>query len=121
MSGRVHSTVSDGIATIRMDNPPVNALSAGLRASLLEALVTAEADPAVRVVVLLANGHTWPAGAELREVGRPEVAPALWEVCDTMAAMTKPVVAGLRGTVLGAGLELALAATVRLAGARRLR
>ncbi|MCB2111193.1 MAG: enoyl-CoA hydratase/isomerase family protein [Defluviimonas sp.] len=117
MSGRVHSTVSDGIATIRMDNPPVNALSAGLRASLLEALVTAEADPAVRVVVLLANGHTWPAGAELREVGRPEVAPALWEVCDTMAAMTKPVVAGLRGTVLGAGLELALAATVRLAGA----
>ncbi|GAB4385456.1 FAD-dependent oxidoreductase [Albidovulum sp.] len=107
--------IEDGVAVLTIDNPPVNALSAAVRAALLRGLETAFADPSVRAVVLVAAGRTWPAGADIREFGKPPAAPWLPEICDRIAAAPKPVIAALHGHALGGGLELALAAQVRLA------
>ncbi|MCU9846963.1 3-hydroxyacyl-CoA dehydrogenase NAD-binding domain-containing protein [Defluviimonas sp. WL0024] len=107
--------IGDGIATITLDNPPVNALGAGLRGALMTALGAALHDPGVQVIVLTAAGRTWPAGADIREFGRPPEAPSLPELCQAVAGSAKPVIAALHGMVLGGGLELALAARVRLA------
>ena len=117
MSEPVETRVADGVATITLDNPPVNALSAALRAGAMAAVARAIADPAVRVIVLAAAGRTWPAGADIREFGRPPQDPWLPALCNAIAASPKPVIAALHGTALGGGLELALAARCRLAEA----
>ena len=103
------------VRVLWIDNPPVNALGAGLRAALAEALAAANADAHVRAVVLLARGRTFPAGADISEFGKPPVDPALPDLCNLIEVSAKPVVAGLHGTALGGGLELALAAHARVA------
>ena len=115
MADQVRTARTEGIATITLDNPPVNALGAELRGGVQAALDAAMADPSVRVIILTAAGRTWPAGADLREFDRPPVAPQLPELCASVAGSAKPVIAALHGTVLGGGLELALAAGVRVA------
>lgn len=115
MSGTVRKVVQDGIVTISIDNPPVNVLGAEVRADLASTLDTVLADAAVRVLILTADGRTWPAGADIREFGRPEAEPGLADLCARVADSPKPVIAVLHGSVLGGGLELALAAAVRLA------
>lgn len=104
-----------GVATIVLDNPPVNALGQALRAALLAALARAAADPEVAVVIIAAAGRSWPVGADIREFGKPPLLPHLPAVCAALAAFPKPVIAALRGSVLGGGLELALAASLRVA------
>lgn len=115
MTEPVETRVAAGVATITLDNPPVNALSAALRAGTMTALGCAIADPAVQVIVLAAAGRTWPAGADIREFGRPPQDPWLPALCNAIATSPKPVIAALHGTALGGGLELALAAHCRLA------
>lgn len=106
-----------GIGWITIDSPPVNALSAAVRKELAEALDRAAADPAIRVVVLAAKGRVFSAGADIREFGAPAASPDLPAVAARLAAMEKPVIAALHGAALGGGLELALAARVRVAAA----
>lgn len=103
------------VRVLWIDNPPVNALGAGLRVALAQAVAQANADARVQAVVLLARGRTFPAGADISEFGKPPVHPLLPDLCDQIEASTKPVVAGLHGTALGGGLELALAAHARVA------
>lgn len=104
-----------GVALITIDSPPVNALGQPVREALLAAVEAAEASPAVRALVIAAVGRSFPAGADIREFDRPAAPPHLAELCDRIEACRKPVVAALYGTVLGGGLELALAAHVRIA------
>ncbi|HQU66666.1 MAG TPA: enoyl-CoA hydratase-related protein [Albidovulum sp.] len=104
-----------GIGWITIDSPPVNALSAPVRKGLAEALDRAAADPAIRVVILGAAGRVFSAGADIREFGAPAASPDLPTVAAQLAAMEKPVIAALHGAALGGGLELALAARVRVA------
>ncbi|MGX9357181.1 enoyl-CoA hydratase-related protein [Roseobacteraceae bacterium S113] len=103
------------IAVLRIDNPPVNALSHAVRRGLWDALEAAEADADVGAVVIAAEGRTFPAGADISEFGTPLRAPGLSELCIRIEACTKPVVAALHGTAFGGGFELALAAHYRVA------
>ncbi len=105
------------IGIITLDNPPVNALGHELRAGIVAALDTALADKGAEAIVIRAAGRTFPAGADIREFGRPPQDPWLPEVCNRIEAATKPVVAALHGTALGGGFELALAAHFRIAAA----
>jgi 3-hydroxyacyl-CoA dehydrogenase len=108
--------VRDGdVAVLAADNPPVNALKQEVRAGLVEALRTAEADPGVRAIVLACRGRTFFAGADITEFGKPAVPPSLHEVIARIEGLTKPVVAAIHGTALGGGLELALGCHYRVA------
>ncbi len=115
MTDKVRYDVADGVATILMDNPPLNALGAELRLGLAEAFARADADAAVGVIILAAEGRSWPVGADIREFGKPPLPPALPSLCSRIAAMAKPVVAVIHGSALGGGLELALVCAVRVA------
>jgi len=100
---------------ITVNNPPVNALSAAVRQGLLAAIEQADADADTKAVLIVSEGKTFIAGADIREFGKPPVPPSLPEVCHRIEACTKPVVAALQGAALGGGLEVALGAHYRLA------
>ncbi len=115
MPGTVSCSADGGIAVLTIENPPVNALAQPVRQALLEAVVRLDADPAVRAIVIHGAGRHFVAGADIREFDAPPLAPLLNDVLLRLEATTKPVVAALHGTVLGGGLELALASHYRSA------
>ena len=115
MSAPVEYQIQDNIAVVTIDNPPVNALGVNVRAGLVGAVQKASDDNSVRAVLIRANGRTFPAGADINEFGKTPQSPSLPEVCDSIEACEKPVIAALHGTVLGGGLEVALAAHYRIA------
>jgi 3-hydroxyacyl-CoA dehydrogenase len=103
------------VAVIVVDNPPVNALKQAVRAGLKDAFTRARDDASIHAIVLTAAGRTFMAGADITEFDKPPQPPGLVEVFDLMEASKKPIVAGLFGTPLGGGLELALACHWRVA------
>ncbi len=104
----------DGLGVIRIDNPPVNALSQAVRAGIAAALEEAR-DDASKTVLLLCQGRTFIAGADITEFGKPPQPPHLPDLVSAIEAFPKPVVAALHGNALGGGLEVALAAHYRCA------
>jgi 3-hydroxyacyl-CoA dehydrogenase len=66
---QVDCEVRDGIAVVRMQNPPVNSLGLELRAGIVAALARAEDDPAVKAVVIIGSGKGFSGGADIREFG----------------------------------------------------
>ncbi|MBV8109255.1 MAG: enoyl-CoA hydratase/isomerase family protein [Hyphomicrobiales bacterium] len=114
-SSPVAYAIKDSVAVIRIHNPPVNALSAAVRAGLVEAIGRAEADPDVAGIVITAEGRTFIAGADITEFGKPPVSPSLPEVIETFDATRKPIVAAIGGAALGGGLEVALGCHARVA------
>jgi len=119
----VRLEVADGIGTIRLDRPPVNALNDQVTAELAEAARAAAADE-VRAVVIYGGEKVFAGGADIKvmaEAGYAEMASRSRRLQDTMdlvAGLGKPVVAAITGYALGGGLELALAADFRVAGER---
>jgi len=118
MSEVAQYTVRDGIAVITMNNPPVNGLGNALRAGLMESLKKAEADAAVKGVVIIGSAKAFSGGADIREFGKSREKPDLFEVNDQQDAMQKPLVAAIGGFALGGGLELALGCHYRVAAPR---
>ncbi|MDE2574508.1 MAG: enoyl-CoA hydratase/isomerase family protein [Rhodospirillales bacterium] len=114
MSDLVRITRHDGVALVEIDHPPVNALSAALRAALIAALDQVMADRSVRAAVLACAGKTFVAGADIREFDGPAAEITTGDICARLDAASKPVVAALHGTALGGGFELALGCHARV-------
>ncbi|WP_444904448.1 3-hydroxyacyl-CoA dehydrogenase NAD-binding domain-containing protein [Microbulbifer sp. CnH-101-E] len=102
------------IGVIRLNNPPVNALSHGLREGIWGAIKSAQED-ASQALVLICEGRTFIAGADITEFSKPPQAPALSEVITEIENSRKPVIAAIHGTALGGGFEVALACHYRCA------
>jgi 3-hydroxyacyl-CoA dehydrogenase len=103
------------IGIITLNSPPVNALSANVRDGLHEGFKQAIADPAVKAIVLICEGRTFIAGADISEFGGAQKGASLFDVQAMMEDSPKPVVAAIHGTALGGGLEVALCAHYRVA------
>jgi len=116
MSDSPISTEKRGdILIVTSNNPPVNALGAGVRVGLDAALTQAAADDGIKAVVLICAGQTFFAGADITEFGKPPVEPILTDLIPKIEAFDKPVIAAIHGTALGGGLETALGAHYRVA------
>ncbi|HUB84440.1 MAG TPA: enoyl-CoA hydratase-related protein, partial [Rhizomicrobium sp.] len=103
------------VAVITLNSPPVNALSAPVRDGLAAAFKAAIADPAAKAIVLICDGKTFIAGADISEFGKAPQGASLFDVQKVMEDSPKPVVAAIHGTALGGGLEVALCAHYRVA------
>lgn len=115
MSETVTCDIQDNVAVLTISNPPVNALGHSVRDGLWRQLDLIEATPSIQAVVLRADGRTFPAGADVREFGKPRTPPILSQICARIEALPIPVIAEIHGTALGGGFELALACHYRIA------
>jgi 3-hydroxyacyl-CoA dehydrogenase len=113
--GAVEIERAGEIAILTIDHPPINALNLPVRIRLLQLIRAANEDPAVRAVVIQSKGRHFVAGADIREFDHEPQAPLLNDVLTTIENCSKPVIAAMQGSVLGGGLELALACHGRLA------
>ncbi len=117
---RVTLSTSGDVAVITIDNPPVNALSAGVPEGLAQAFERAAHDEHVRAVVVIGAGKTFIAGADINELERAAwderaSLPRMHDLLRQIEDMPKPVVMAIHGTALGGGLELAMAGHYRVA------
>ena len=115
----VEYSVEGAVAVVRLNRPPVNALSVQLSSELNEAFGQAE-DPAVRAVVVTGEPH-FAAGADIKGFGSShesgtmtenlasELVDAIWR----LEALPKPTIAAVFGYALGGGLELSMGADFR--------
>jgi 3-hydroxyacyl-CoA dehydrogenase len=110
--------LEDRVAVVTISNPPVNALSPGVPEGLRSSIAAAAADPAVLAIVIIGDGRTFIAGADIREFGkvvsgerpRGSLLPLLREIEDC----SKPVIMAIHGTAFGGGLEVAMAGHYRV-------
>ncbi len=93
----------------------MNALSAPVRDGLAEGFKQAIADSAAKAIVLICEGRTFIAGADISEFGKAPKGASLYDVQAAMENSPKPVIAAIHGTALGGGLEVALCAHYRVA------
>lgn len=103
------------IGIITVNYPPVNALSAGVRQGLADGIKAFDGDDSVNAIVLICDGRTFIAGADITEFGKPRTGPDLRVVQSDVESASKPVIAAIHGTALGGGLETALACHYRVA------
>lgn len=103
------------IGVITVNYPPVNALSHGVRSGLVAALEQGQKDADAKVLLLVCEGRTFIAGADIREFGKPMQEPGLAAMIELYENSEKPIVAAIHGTALGGGLETALGCHYRVA------
>jgi len=116
----VMTETEDGVAVVKINNPPVNALGPGVAEGLEDAIQLAEADGAVRAIVLMGAGKTFVAGADVTQLedlawGRGPGAPNIHDLLRRIEDCKKPIIMAIHGAALGGGLELAMAGHYRVA------
>ncbi|MFV6027901.1 enoyl-CoA hydratase/isomerase family protein [Streptomyces sp. NPDC056264] len=117
----VNLEVADGVGTIRLDRPPMNALDVATQDRLRELAQEATDRDDVRAVIIYGGEKVFAAGADIKEMqGMDHVAMvkrsrALQDSFTAVARIPKPVVAAVTGYALGGGCELALCADYRIA------
>jgi enoyl-CoA hydratase/carnithine racemase len=118
----VRLEVDGAVGTIRLDRPPMNALSVPMQDELTAAAEQVSADDGVRAVVLYGGPKVFAAGVDIKEMAEASYATMasdtrrLQATFTTVARIPKPVVAAVTGYALGGGLELALCADFRVFG-----
>jgi 3-hydroxyacyl-CoA dehydrogenase len=115
MSSPIWTRKHGDVLIVTSNNPPVNALGHAVREGLVAAIQEADGDDDVKAVVIICQGQTFFAGADITEFGKPMMLPMLPTVVDIIEECTKPVVAAIHGTAFGGGLEVALASHYRVA------
>ena len=109
--------VHGDVAVITMNNPPVNGLGLATRQGLTAGLEKANADAAVKAIVITGAGKAFSGGADIKEFGSPKAVaePNLLSVILAVENSTKPVVAAIHSVAMGGGLELSLGCHYRIA------
>ena len=116
------SVDDNGVATIRLDRPPMNALNHVVRSALRAFSLEASARSDVRAVVVYGGEKIFAAGADIRELrdhSYEEMVGSIGQLqsdLGAMAAIPKPTIAAITGFALGGGLEIALSCDFRVAG-----
>ena len=122
MGELVQVETGQAVATIRLNRPPMNALSAAVQAELAAAAAQVAADETVHAVVIYGGEKLFAAGADIKEMSDSSYAQMLADssklqgALNAVAAISKPVIAAVTGYALGGGLELALCADFRVVG-----
>ncbi len=117
----VRLEVADGVATIRLDRPKMNAISFAVQAGIAAAAQEATERDDVRAVVVYGGERVFAAGNDVKEMADLSYADmvraseTIQSAVTAVARIPKPVVAAVRGFALGGGCELALAADMRIA------
>src|SRR5271156_267862 len=99
MEGRFEKRGAVGI--IWINNPPVNAISVGVRVALLDGIAKLNQDADIKIGILACGGRTFMAGADITEFGKPPLSPGLHEALYAIENSGKPVVAAIHGTAFG--------------------
>ena len=109
----------DGVVVLRIDRPPLNALSRAVLDEIARVARELAADAEVKAVVVVGGAKAFAAGADISEFGGQakarDVAKGFRAAFDAVAAIPRPVIAAINGVALGGGLELALACDLRIA------
>ncbi|WP_411882226.1 3-hydroxyacyl-CoA dehydrogenase NAD-binding domain-containing protein [Polaromonas sp. YR568] len=105
------------VALITLSNPPVNGLGHATRLSLTDNIQKANADAAVKAIVITGAGKAFSGGADIKEFGTPKALsePNLHSVIRVVENSGKPIVAAIHSVCMGGGLELALGCHYRIA------
>ncbi len=110
-------TVQGSVAVVTLNNPPVNGLGLETRTAAVNAIRQAEADDAVKAIVITGAGKAFSGGADIREFNSPKALtePTLHTLIRVVESSSKPTVAAIHTVCMGGGLELALGCNYRVA------
>ncbi|MEI8157636.1 MAG: 3-hydroxyacyl-CoA dehydrogenase NAD-binding domain-containing protein [Burkholderiales bacterium] len=109
--------VHGDVAVITLDNPPVNGLGLATRQGITDGMAKANADAAVKAIIITGAGKAFSGGADIKEFGSPKAVqePNLLSVISVLENSSKPVVGAIHTVAMGGGLELALGCHYRIA------
>jgi len=121
----IEYSVSEGLCVLRLDNPPLNAITFELLDKLCTAVSQAGADDSVNRIVITGSPTHFSAGADVNlfeglstDNDAIEMSRVFQEAFDTVEASSKPIAAAVAGKVIGGALELAIACHFRICDAK---